>query len=228
MNVRHQPPFYDSTPVHNVKPERTIVLKVIDRIACVSLCFIGILFAASGLSAAPKTKAVTPVPASAATVERIEYYVGDFQDSSEDGKQLYGPRRIALLKRVISSKDSSITEHVVQALARYTRTITVVPAPAPSEYKVYPPVEAGQVFFKGSPWNSQSWRYTVDLFRAGSKNVTAELKNDTLTLVHKIFGPKGSPTGLRTVVLRATKPEAYMVKLREWESKHGAPQIFRR
>tara|TARA_B100001093_G_scaffold230319_1_gene220816 strand:+ start:66 stop:677 length:612 start_codon:yes stop_codon:yes gene_type:complete len=178
--------------------------------------------------AAPKTSASSPPENAPESVQRIDYYVGDFQDSSVDGKQLYGPRRIALLKRVVSSKDGTITEYFIEALSRYTRTIKVASGSTPSEYTVDPPMEAGQVLFKGTPWTSQSWTYTVDLFRVGSKNVTAEINKKTLTLVHKIFGPKGKATGLRTVSLSATKPEAYMVKLRAWESKYGAPQIFRR
>ncbi|MEE2755336.1 MAG: hypothetical protein VYA30_01690 [Myxococcota bacterium] len=192
-----------------------------------SVCLLGFLLSISVALCAPKKGTANTSKSQSEAVQRIDYYVGDLQDSSVDGKQLYGPRRIALLKRVISSQEGKITEYFVEALSRYTRTIKVVPGTSPSEYKVDPPIEAGQVQFTGTPWTSQSWQYTVDLFRAGSKNVSAELKKDQLTIVHKIFGPKGKVTGLRTVLLRATKPEAYMVKLRDWESKYGAPQIFR-
>ena len=164
-------------------------------------------------------------PASTSS-DRIEYYVGDFQDASVDGKQLYGPRRIALLKRVVSKSSGTITEHLVIALSQLTRTIKVSPD-ASAEYDAMPPRERGQVFYEGSPWTASAWRYAVDLLRAGSKKVEVKRMGDSLTFEEKIFGPKGKSTGIRSIKLRQAKAAEYLAKYRSWERKHGAPQIVR-
>ena len=190
---------------------------------CKSVCLLMLLGAVqTALAKSPKKLE----PASASS-DRIEYYVGDFQDASVDGKQLYGPRRIALLKRVVSKSTGTITEHLIIALSQLTRTIKVSPDVPSAEFDAMPPRERGQVFYEGSPWTATAWRYAVDLLRAGSKKVEVKRTGEVLTFEEKIYGPKGNSTGIRSIRLRMTKAAAYLAKYRSWERQHGAPQIVR-
>ena len=155
----------------------------------------------------------------------IEYYRGESQDSSPDGKVLYGIPRVMLLKRVISPSKKTITEFVNVGLKIFRRVLTQVDNTAVFKIDAVPATHKGTITFSGEAWKWKQWTYAVDLLRVGSMVGTASLVGEVLKINHKISGPKGSATGQSRQNLKRVKSNEYLVALRASEQKRGPPSV---
>ena len=157
--------------------------------------------------------------------DSIEYYRGQSQDSSPDGKVLYGIPRVMLLKRVISPSKKSITEFVNVGLKTFRRVLSQVDDTKVFKIKSVPFTHQGTITFTGPSWRWKQWAYTVDLLREGSMIGTATEKGKILKIQLHISGPKGKATGLVRQNLKRVKSNEYLAALRNWEKKRGPPNI---
>lgn len=155
----------------------------------------------------------------------IEYYRGESQGSSPDGKVLYGVPRVMLLKRVISPSKKMITEFVNVGLKAFRRVLSQVDDSVVFKIESVPFTHKGTITFAGEAWQWKQWTYAVDLLRVGSMVGTAILEGEVLKINHKISGPKGSATGQSRQNLKRVKSNEYLVALRAWEQKRGPPSV---